>query len=629
MVILSCRLGYVLAKYGQMKQIVAWKGCGHKVIVCGRLPCYSRLLEWHDQDDWGVMQRVQTKRWRLMPRIPPSAQNRLREFHPVMAQVLYNRGYTDAAEARRFLRGEMPDINPFQMPDMSKAVARIREAIRKQEPIAVYGDFDTDGVTSTALMVQTLRALGAYVEPYIPHRVEDGYGLNLSALMQMAQDGFRVVVTVDCGIRAVQQVRDGITVGLDIIVTDHHSIGPELPAAYAIVNPKRQDSKYPEDMLAGVGVAYRLAEALLRAAERAGEPVAGLSSTDLLDLVAIGTVADLAPLDRLENRALVLQGLDVINTARRPGVYALLDVAGLRPGRIKAENIGYALGPRLNAAGRIESAITAYELLITDDYNRAMNLAKELNELNMRRQFETREAEAKARELALQYMQDDDISLIFAADESFLPGVVGLVAGRLVDEFYRPAVVVEKGGNGESHGSCRSIPEFNIVHALDQCADLLIRHGGHAQAAGFTVRNENLDALRERLMALAADALRGEDLRPALAVDAEVPIDWLTMDLAGELMCLEPTGHHNPSPLLMTRGIPVLDSRQVGRDNAHLKLTLGEPGFRLDAIVFRRGALASDLTRGVRVDLVYHLEINDWNGRRRVQLNVKDIRPSR
>jgi len=566
---------------------------------------------------------MQFKRWRLMPRIPPSIQHRLREFHPVLAQVLYNRGYTEPGKARQFLNGEMPPSNPFRMADMSKAVARIRRAILRREPVAVYGDFDTDGVTATALLVQVLTALGADARPYIPHRVDEGYGLNSRALRELARQGVRVVITVDCGIRSIQEVRDGTAAGLDMIVTDHHAIGPELPPAYAVINPKREDCTYGEDMLAGVGIAYRLADALLRAAAASGKATPDLAVEDLLDLVAIGTVADLAPLDRLENRALVRQGLAVLNLARRPGVCALLDVAGLQPGKIKAINIGFVLGPRINAAGRLESAMAAYELLTASDYGQAVTLAQNLQTLNLRRQEFTRESEEAARDLALRDGQD--VPLIFAASREFLPGIVGLVAGRLVEEFYRPAVVVEQ-GERESRGSCRSIQEFDIVHALDQCADLLVRHGGHTQAAGFTVKNENLPLLRERLMSIAAEALRGQDLRPALEVDAEVPIEALTLELAEDLERLEPTGHHNPPPLLMSRRLPVASSRPVGREGSHLKLSFGEAGWWLDGIAFGQGDWAPELPR--LVDVVYHLEINEWNGRRKIQLNVQDIRPA-
>ncbi len=570
------------------------------------------------------MQQGKTKRWRTLPEIPPSILNRLRGFDPVIAQILYNRGIDDATPARQFLEGEMPPSNSAMMADMDRAVARIRQAITQGEQIAVFGDFDTDGVTSTALMVQTLRALEANVEPYIPHRVDDGYGLNIAALDMLARDGFNLVITVDCGIRAVAEVEFARRHGLDIIITDHHTVGEELPNALAIINPKRNDCDYPEDMLAGVGVAYHLADALIEAARTNGDPVA-IDQRDLLDLVAIGTVADLAPMDRQENRALVIRGLEVINAAQRPGLYALITEAGLQPGRIRSTNIGFGLGPRLNAAGRMESATVAYELLMTGNMETAMKLATELDELNTSRQMETRKAQLKAHELAFQGL-DSDIPLIFAEDQAFPPGIVGLVAGRLAEEYYRPAIVVERDEKGESRGSCRSIPEFDIAHALDQCADLLVRHGGHSQAAGFTVKNENLDDLRYRLYDLVRDALRGQELRPTLDIDIEVPVERLTLELARQLERLDPFGHRNPQPMLMTPNLHVLDARRVGKDGSHLKLTLGEPGFRLDAIAFRFGDMIDDLPR--RIDVAYHLEVNEWNGRQRPQLNVRDIRPA-
>ncbi len=572
------------------------------------------------------MNLTRTKRWRKANVIPPSVLARLAGFDPVLAQVLYNRGIEDGDTARRFLAGEMPETDSLQMADMDRAVDRIRQAIREKEQIAVYGDFDTDGVTSTVLIVQTLRALGGQVEPYIPHRVDDGYGLTTAALRTMANDGVGLVITVDCGMRAVQEVSDGNSQGLEIIITDHHTVGPELPPALAVINPKRDDCPYEEDMLAGVGVAYHLADALIRAAKAADDPVS-VSQTDLLDLVAIGTVADLAPLDRLENRALTIRGLQVLNTARRPGLYALLEIAGVQPGQVKSSHIGYALGPRLNAAGRMESASMAYELLMATEMTEAWDLAHQLDALNARRQEETLAAQMKAREMALQGL-DGDVPLLFAADASFVPGIVGLVAGRLAEEFYRPTIVVEvdQEGREECRGSCRSIPEFNIVHALDQCADLLVRHGGHSQAAGFTVRKENLYRLRDELYELAQEALRGQDLRPSIEIDAEVPLERLGLDLARTLEQFEPFGHHNPQPLLMTSNLQVLDARRVGKDGSHLKLTVGEAGIRMDAIAFRFGDWIDTLPR--RVDVAYHLEVNEWNGRQRPQLNVRDIRPT-
>ncbi|MBN2304644.1 MAG: single-stranded-DNA-specific exonuclease RecJ [Anaerolineae bacterium] len=573
------------------------------------------------------------KRWRVLPPIPPEVLDQLSAYHPVIAQVLYNRGQDSAAKAHMFLRGGAEALhNPFTMHGMAEAVARIRQAIKDRELMAVYGDFDADGVTSTALLTQALDALGGRVMPYIPNRVDEGYGLNEEALQSLVEDGVSLVITVDCGIRAVEEVAFGSTLGLDIIVTDHHSVGEQLPPALAVIDPKI-DAKlrleegringYPEDMLAGVGVAYKLADALFRVSQRQDRRRFSIQLEDLLDLVALGTVADLAPLDRLENRELVRRGLDVINRAHRPGIYELLRVARTEPGSISAMNIGYTLGPRINAAGRLDSAMIAYELL-TADMPTAGELARQLQDLNTQRQTLTAEAVEVARGRALD-AADIDLPLIFDAGPEFLPGIVGLVAGRLCEEFYRPAVVIEQ-GETESRGSCRSIMEFNITQALDQCTELLVRHGGHAQAAGFTVRNENLPLLRDRLMALAAEALAGCDLRPTMDIDAEVPFDYLTMDLAHHLQQLEPTGAQNPAPALLTRRMRVVDYKRVGQDGRHLRLKLTNGTTFIDGIAFKLGHWSERMP--LHLDAIYRLEINEWNNTSRLQLNVQDLRPA-
>ena len=573
------------------------------------------------------------KRWNIALQIPPSVLAALREFHPVIAQVLYNRGQDTPEKARAFLDGGDGALhNPFALHGMAQAVERIRRAIKRGEQIVVYGDFDADGVTSTALLVQALRALGARVEPYIPHRVDEGYGLNFEALRTLHQQGTSLVVTVDCGIRSVEEVAYGQRLGLDLIVTDHHSVGEALPPAVAVIDPKIDTRRrleegrtngYPEDMLAGVGVAYKLAQALFSVAESQDRRPPPLRLGDLLDLVALGTVADLVPLDRLENRELVRRGLQVLNRAQRPGVYELMEVAGVRPEQCNATSIGFMLGPRINAAGRLDSAMIAYELLSTQDMARASELAQHLQALNVERQELTLQAVEVAREQAFDSGQD--LPLIFATSSGFRPGIVGLVAGRLCEEFYRPAVVVQQ-GETESRGSCRSIDEFDITDALDECADLLVRHGGHAQAAGFTVLNENLPKLRERLMQLAAERLDGEDLRPSLDVDAEVPFDQLTETLADELRRLEPTGAGNDAPLFVTRGVRVVEARRVGQEGKHLRLRLSNGVQFLDGIAFKFGDWAERL-EGM-MDIAYHLEINEWNGRRRPQLNIQDLRPA-
>ncbi len=575
---------------------------------------------------------MSAKRWVIAPSAPANLLARYAGMSSFLAQALYNRGFVDPASARQFLESADPAVGRLldyrRRPAVDKAVMRIRQAIRSGELIIVYGDFDADGVTSTALLVQVLGALGAHVAPYIPHRVDEGYGLNGAALQKLARRGARLVITVDCGIRSVEDVAEGRARGLDIIITDHHSIGPELPPAYAVINPKLDDCPYTEAMLAGVGVAYRLAEALLAVdRQMRRSPGPALDPECLLDLVAIGTVADLAPLNRPENRALVRRGLEVINKAQRPGVRALIEVANMKTGELNASSIGYGLGPRINAAGRLESAMLAYDLLTATDYDHALRLAQQLHDLNVQRQELTRAAQALIRE---RLEADDQASapLIFAKDRAFKPGIVGLVAGRLAEEYYRPAIVLEEGAT-ESRASCRSIPGFDITHALDQCADLLVRHGGHAQAAGFTVVNENIEALRQRLLAIAEAALSEHDLRPTVEVDVEVPVQSISLALAEELALLEPTGHHNPLPVFITRGLRVVEARAVGREGQHLKLKLaGEDGsaHTVDAIGFH---MAEQMPgAGEVVDLVYQLEVNAWNGSRVPQLHLEDIQPA-
>ncbi len=565
---------------------------------------------------------LSSKRWLISSKVAPEHLRQYRGMSPVLAQVLHNRGFTDPRAANEFLYSKEIKSSPFDMKGMNKAVARVRQAIKNREPIIVYGDFDADGVTSTVLLVSVLQSLNAVVKPYIPHRVDEGYGLNSHALKKLAAAGVKVVITVDCGIRSIDEVEDGKAAGLDLIVTDHHTIGPQVPDALAVLNPKQEDCKYPEDMLAGVGVAYRFAEALLTVANGTDRHKPTLTPEMLLDLVATGTVADLAPLNRPENRVLVRRGLEVLNRAQRPGIQALLDVAGLKPGGVSAMSIGFGIGPRINAAGRLESAMVAYDLLSCEDAQQALQWAEQLQALNTKRQDMTREAQETVR-AQLEQQQEMDKPLIFASHHGFLPGIVGLVAGRLTEEFFRPTVVMELGEH-ESRASCRSIPQFDITHALDHCADLLVRHGGHASAAGFTVLNENIPALKKRLMDIAEDALQGQELLPNIEVDAELDVHHLSDELCAELTLLEPTGYHNPAPTFVSRNVRVLECRTVGKEGQHLKMRVARAGQPpLDAIGFNLGAWAAH--KPDRVDLVYQLEMNEWNGRQSLQLNVQDI----
>jgi single-stranded-DNA-specific exonuclease len=460
--------------------------------------------------------------------------------------------------------------------------------------------------------------------------VDEGYGLNCDALEKIAGWGTRLVITVDCGVRSAEEVVRGNDLGLDIIVTDHHSISTDregrqqLPAALAVINPKQEGDPYSFKDLAGVGIAFKLAQALLIAERRAPAAATSpeLNEADLLDLVALGTVADLAPLLG-ENRFLVQRGLAELNRPRRPGIVAMLEEAKLLPGRVDATAIGFILGPRLNAAGRLDTAKLSYDLLTASDVMTAQPLAAKLGELNRKRQDLTQQRVMQAKGLIS--AESAERFLYLVAHHEFEPGIVGLVAGRLTEELYRPTLVAELGPE-TTHGSARSIPEFNITAALDECRDLLVRHGGHAAAAGFTVRNENLLPLRTRLEEIAARELASQDLQPSLSIDAAVELsdlDWAVHDL---LRQLEPCGYANPQPVLAVLGVELAGYRQVGSDRQHLKLTVRDPQTRneWDAIAFRQGNLFGQL--GPRIDVAFTLEANEFIGERKLQLNVKDVR---
>ena len=569
-----------------------------------------------------------TKRWQIHPPPTPQADAALEKFPPILRRLLFNRGVATDAEARDYLHARPGfDTDPFGLSGMGVAVERIRYALERAEPIAIYGDYDVDGVTATALLVQALRALNGHVRGYIPNRFEEGYGLNTDALDTLKAEGIKLVVTVDCGIRSPLEAAHARKIGLDLIISDHHGPSAELPEALAIINPKQPGDSYPDKDLAGVGLAYKIAEALLlddgRRTTDSGHPE-GLDLAELLDLVALGTVADLAPLSG-ENRSLVRQGLRQIRATRRQGLFALAGIAEMDIKKTNATHIGFVLGPRLNAAGRLDSALAAFELLTTADFILAGQLAQQLDVQNRQRQALTREIQAQAEEIAM--AEDPNAYLLFAAAETFNAGVVGLAASRLTETYYRPAIVAELGPE-TTRGSCRSIPEFHITDALDQCRDLLVRHGGHAAAAGFTVRNENLPELKSRLKAIAAEQLSCKDLRPTLAADCEMPLAQLNSELMTYLDYLQPTGYGNPEAVFVSRDVRVKSARAIGAEGRHLKLALSDGRLTFDAIGFRLGSLEPEFPPGTLADVLYTFELNDYNGRISFQLNLKDIKAS-
>lgn len=573
------------------------------------------------------MKRPETlrrNRWQIPEAVPADIRDKLPDRNPIVLQILYNRGLADPATIQSFLSGRyLEKTDPFLLADMEKAVSRIEQAIKNDETIAVYGDFDADGVTSTVLLTEALRGLGISrdkAQPYIPSRVDEGYGLNKEAITKLKNKGVDLIISVDCGIRSVREVEHANELGVDMIITDHHSLGSKLPPATAVINPKRDECLYPETMLAGVGIAYKLAQALRLAMPNS----ATFSDDDLIDLVAIGTVADLAPLLG-ENRKLVARGLEQLNKGNRLGIIELTKQAR-QNGALTAESIGFGIGPRINAAGRLAHAYTAARLLATDDPILAQHLAADLNALNQKRQQLTRELGELAESLV-----DPSSHIIIAAHEQFVSGVVGLVASRLCDRHYRPAIIIEK-GEEESRGSCRSIPEFHITDALDSIEQLLVRHGGHAQAAGFTVRNEYLNDFISEMNNMAKAQLRDEELFPTIAIDVEVSLDSIDWALFEELAQLEPTGYANPKPIFLSRNVEVISHRCVGQDGAHLQMRLTAPDYtgpyqpQFSAIAFRQGEWGSSLPQ--YIDIIYSVGVNEWRGNKSLQLVIQDLKPS-
>ncbi len=560
-------------------------------------------------------------KWQLHTPAPRTYLESFPDLSPLLVQCLYNRGITDPGDVRPFLLGECDHGDPFRMKGVAEAVTRIRHAIREKELIAVYGDFDADGVTGTALLSETLSSLGGVVTPYIPHRVREGYGLHQGAIRTLAAEGVTLIVTVDCGARASQEVEYAASLGVGVIITDHHAPLEQLPPAVTVVDTKQRDCTYPFKGLSGVGIAFKLAQALLLVSRQLPLPGydSGLDEEQLLDLVALGTVADLSPLLG-ENRSLVKRGLAELRQPRRAGISALMEEAHVQSESVTSATISFVLAPRLNAAGRVDDAMLSYHLLRTASPTQARELAQLLERQNRQRREMTLSTVEAVRH---QVVDQSHEPLLFVTGEDFPIGVIGLAAHRLCDEHYRPAVVVSK-GERYSVSSARSIAEFDITAALDRCASLLEKHGGHSKAAGFTVSNENLPLLEQRLREMATERLAGIELLPTLYIDAEIPLSSLQRETFSILQQLEPLGMGNPEPLLLSPGVQVRESRVVGED--HLKLALTDGRIDWDGIAFGMGNLAAELPP--RIDIVYSPQVRSWRGKEQLQLRIEDFKPA-
>ena len=553
------------------------------------------------------------RRWRVAPASSRSATAALGDVDPLVAHLLVRRGITTAREARAFL--DVADSlfeDPATLPDVARAIARIRQARDRGETTAVYGDFDADGVTGTALLVTALRDYGLKVVSYIPHRVTEGHGLNTDAVDRLREQGVTLIVTVDCGVTDLGPIAHAKQNAIDVIVTDHHLTAARLPDAAAIINPHAPHSAYGFAHLTGVGMVLKLSQALL-------EPEKGEAWAEgLMELAAIGTITDLAPLLG-ENRYIVHRGLEHLAKTSSIGLRALMRAARVDTSHVTAETVGFGIGPRINAAGRLDHADIALELLTTDDQARAGSLVSELEGYNTERRRLTEETlEASRKQLPAVIPP-----LIAVGSADFHPGVVGLVAGKLAEEFVVPAFCYAQ-VDGHVMASCRSAPGFHWADALNACDDLLMRHGGHAQAAGFVCEASVLPALTERLQAIASEQMGDATRSTDGVVDAEVKLADLMGPTFQALRKMEPFGMGNPAPLFLTRGVEVRQARTMGAGAAHFRLTLAADGATWDAVAFRQ----SWLDGTTHVDIVYTIAVDSWNGNLRLRLTLQDYAPS-
>ncbi|HEX7997959.1 MAG TPA: single-stranded-DNA-specific exonuclease RecJ [Pyrinomonadaceae bacterium] len=570
---------------------------------------------------------MQTKRWIVREADSQRAASLARTLSvsPIIAQLLIARGHADEQTARRFLRpGHEQLHDPSLMLGMKEAVARVLRAIEAGEKILVYGDYDVDGTTGTVVLRRALKLLGAETGFHVPQRFTEGYGIQQAALEKAAADGYTVVISVDCGIRAHEPLVWARNNGLDVIVTDHHlpDEGEGTPPAYAVINPNQHGCTYPDKNLAGVGVAFKLAHALFR--ER------GLESkvSGFLKMVAIGTVADVAPLVG-ENRAIVALGLSDLAHATNPGLRALMEVAGCGDGRgMTAYDLGFRLGPRINAAGRMDAARAVVELFEATEYAEATRLARHLDARNRERQSVQSELVKLA--LAEWETSDNDAAHVAViAGDNWHRGVIGIAASKIAEKLNRPCIVISL-ENGVGHGSARSIEAYHLLNGLTACSDLFEKFGGHSHAAGLSIKREHIAELRRRLNEHAASLLTGEDLQPALAIDAELPATALTLALAEELRALEPYGAGNPRPVFLTRGLRIVSEPRVMKDK-HLKLRLaGQDERPLEAVWWNalEELEGQTLAPSTSIELAYTLEPNTWQGVTRLQLCVKDLKRS-
>ncbi|MFJ5715497.1 single-stranded-DNA-specific exonuclease RecJ [Neobacillus sp. NPDC093127] len=533
---------------------------------------------------------------------------------PLVASLLVNRGLETEESARCFLFGKDEFHDPYLLKGMDIGVNRIREAIERQEPILIFGDYDADGVSSTSVLMITLRELGANVQFYIPNRFTEGYGPNESAFRQAAENGIKLIITVDTGISALHEAAVAKEIGIDLIITDHHEPGPVLPEALAIIHPKLPDSHYPFRELAGVGVAFKLAHALY-----------GEVPEHLLEIAVIGTIADLVSL-KGENRLIAKKGLEKLKATNNIGIKAILKLAGVDPLSINEETIGFTLAPRINAVGRLEDADLAVQLILTKDPEEAQHLAEEMDALNKTRQAIVNAITAEAiEEVETNYPTESNKVLVIGR-EGWNAGVIGIVASRLVDKYYRPTIVLNfDPDKGVAKGSARSIAGFDLFKNLSACREILPHFGGHPMAAGMTLKLEDVAELRTRLNTLAEEQLTKADFVPVTYLDEEIRLEDISLSTVEEMSLLSPFGMDNPKPKVLINNAAIASMRKIGSEQNHLKVLVNEADANLDGVGFGLGSLVDQISPASKISFIGELSINEWNNIRKPQIFIHDI----
>jgi single-stranded-DNA-specific exonuclease len=539
---------------------------------------------------------------------------------PILAQLLINRGTKETLNARRFLKADLKDLrDPYIFQDMEKAVDKILKAINNDERILIYGDYDVDGITSVALLFSVLREFTTNLYYYIPNRFQEGYGLNEEAIDIAFKNNFKLIITVDCGISSIYEIEKANNYGIDVIVTDHHQPQKDLPSAIAIINPKC-DTNYPFKELAGVGVSFKVAQALYSKLKKNQDDL-----WSLLDYVALGSIADSVPFID-ENRILIKYGLKMLNQTKKEGLKALIIESGVNYGNLGTKEVNFALAPRINAAGRLGDSKLALELLLTNSESKAKYLSRKLSEINKRRKEIGDNILREARKLASKQVKEEDNKVLVLASENWNQGVIGIIASRLVDEFNRPAIVISK-KDGIAKGSGRSINGFHLYNVLELCQDILINFGGHKLAAGITIESNKISEFKSRINEISQDFIKEDDLSPELKIDARISLSNINFGLVKDINILEPFGIGNPQPVFCSYNNTISDWRLVGEKREHLKLKIREENSKLEGIGFKLGRIGNQIfSKNKVVDLAFNIELNKWNGTENVQLNIKDIK---